>query len=130
MTAIHEKIEAARQRRAAALAAIKDDPRRADLAEQTDILIQSSLDERAAIQEATTHSPQMARSVASSYMGPAMPDKGKRDGSCNRSACQMPLAGNPQYVIRSTGDHYCQDCARKFNNHDAEMRRELRCELV
>jgi len=64
------------------------------------------------------------------------PGKGKRDGNCNRTACQAPLEGEEQWTMR---DHetlvegkrlyYCGICARDFNNHDVRMGWEPRCTL-
>ena len=69
------------------------------------------------------------------YRGPAMPDKGLRNGSCNRSACQLPLAGQPQWTIPSYGEegtdgkfYYCRVCADLFKKVDDECRRPFRCE--
>ena len=50
-------------------------------------------------------------------------DKGKKDGSCNRTACQAPLAGRRQYYMRDhmTTDgrlYYCEPCAIDFTHWD------------
>lgn len=63
------------------------------------------------------------------YTGPKMPDKGKLDGSCNRSVCQMPLAGQEQWVM-SGGLHYCAPCAKMFNDNNAQHREPPRATLV
>jgi hypothetical protein len=67
------------------------------------------------------------------YSGPEMPDKGHKDGSCNRSACQLPLAGARQWWMKDhmTGGrlYYCDGCAHKFNQADREFRDPQRCTL-
>ena len=59
------------------------------------------------------------------------PDKGQKDGSCNRTACQRPLKGHPQWTMRDhmTGGklYYCQSCAFKFNDYDDSIRVSRRC---
>lgn len=40
------------------------------------------------------------------------PDKGKKGGRCNVTACQQPGAW---YFNKSTRAYYCQDCAREIN---------------
>lgn len=40
------------------------------------------------------------------------PDKGLKNGSCNRTACQRP---NAIYFNKSTRAYYCEDCAREIN---------------
>jgi hypothetical protein len=72
---------------------------------------------------AAVHSPQAAHAAGVGYSGPEMPDKGKKDGSCNRTACQMPLAGKPQFWMRNhmitDGRHYyCRTCERAFAKWD------------
>ncbi|AXQ68798.1 hypothetical protein HOU00_gp327 [Caulobacter phage CcrPW] len=51
-----------------------------------------------------------------------MPDKGKRDGSCNVTACQMPLIGKPQFIMREpwcAGElYYCKRCNDGFRYWD------------
>lgn len=46
------------------------------------------------------------------------PDKGKRGGSCNRTACQAPHSAFCEHRLNQ-GDHYCLKCARLIN--DANM---------
>ena len=65
-----------------------------------------------------------------------MPDKGKKDGSCNRTACQRPLRGKRQYYMRDymVQDgrlYYCEPCEREFTRWDRIDRpgEELRCTL-
>lgn len=71
-----------------------------------------------------TESPLDARAVGMGYIGPLMEDKGKANGSCNRTACQMPLAEEPvhQFMDGSfTGGvrlHYCAKCAADFDDWD------------
>lgn len=62
------------------------------------------------------------------------PDKGKRDGRCNRTACQRPLAGKPQFYmdgIFTAGPrlYYCGDCEHEFTKWDRIDRpgEPLRC---
>ena len=75
--------------------------------------------------------PVKANAAGVGYSGPAMPDKGLQDGSCNRTACQMPLAGQRQFFMRDhmTGGrlHYCAACAEKFDEADAQFREPRRC---
>lgn len=62
------------------------------------------------------------------------PDKGKRDGRCNRTACQEPLAGSPRWSMLDyqTGGrlYYCRRCVMLFNECDDRMREERRCSIV
>ena len=52
------------------------------------------------------------------------PDKGKINGSCNRTACQRPLAHEPVHQFMDgnfTGGprlYYCSDCAHEFDKWD------------
>lgn len=52
------------------------------------------------------------------------PDKGLANGSCNRAACQLPLADEPIHQFMEgtfTGGprlHYCEKCARDFDRWD------------
>lgn len=67
-------------------------------------------------------SPEAARAADTSYNGDLMPDKGKRDGSCNVTACQMPLLGKPQFIMRHpwcAGElYYCKRCNDGFRRWD------------
>lgn len=68
--------------------------------------------------------PVAARQVNRAYTGPEMPDKGMKDGSCNRTACQMPLKGKRQFwmknlMVHEGRNYYCADCARLFDEQDA-----------
>jgi len=70
------------------------------------------------------------------YSGPEMPDKGLKDGSCNVTACQLPLLGMPQWTMKSHGFggtdgklYYCESCAMKFHEADRQFRDPLRCTL-
>ena len=40
------------------------------------------------------------------------PDKGKKGGRCNVTACQKPGA---MWFNKSTEAYYCEDCAREIN---------------
>lgn len=80
-------------------------------------------------------SPEVAQALGMAYTGPDTPDKGQRDGHCNRSRCQAPLQGRRQFVM--DGDYtggpprfYCAACADAFNKHDRQMRQPLRCREV
>jgi hypothetical protein len=77
--------------------------------------------------------PADARARGVGYAGPKMPDKGQKDGSCNRGACQLPLAGRQQWTMKDhvTGGklYYCADCAHKFNESDREFGEPLRCTM-
>jgi hypothetical protein len=69
------------------------------------------------------------------YRGPPMLDKGQKDGSCNRTACQLPLAGREQwamrdFMVRDGKLYYCADCAMKFHEADRQFGEPLRCTLV
>jgi hypothetical protein len=52
------------------------------------------------------------------------PDKGQANGSCNRTACQAPLADEPAHQFMDgnfTGGirlHYCEGCALEFDRWD------------
>lgn len=66
---------------------------------------------------------------------PNHPDKGEKDGHCNRTACQAPLKGEPQWFMRSPFTdgsrlHYCEVCARDFNDWDRRSGDPIRCEQV
>ena len=67
-------------------------------------------------------SPEAARAAETGYTGDLMPDKGKRDGSCNVTACQMPLLGKPQFIMRHpwcVGElYYCKRCNDGFRYWD------------
>jgi hypothetical protein len=70
------------------------------------------------------------------YSGPVMPDKGLKDGSCNRTACQLPLLGQEQWTMPSYGRggtngkfYYCRECARKFHEADRDFGQPPRCTL-
>jgi hypothetical protein len=76
-------------------------------------------------------SPVIANAAGLGYTGPLMPDKGKRDGSCNVTACQMPLAGFIQYVMPGNGNaHYCATCERRMSEWDDQIKTPRRCVLV
>lgn len=55
---------------------------------------------------------------------PLKADKGKADGSCNRTACQSPLAEEFEHQFMDgnfTGGprlHYCEKCAADFDKWD------------
>lgn len=57
------------------------------------------------------------------------PDKGKKDGSCNRTACQRPLAMESEHQFMeapfTAGErlYYCAYCAITFDRVDADNRR-------
>ena len=79
-------------------------------------------------------SPVDAHERGVGYSGPLMPDKGLKDGSCNRTACQLPLRGQEQWTMKDhmTGGklYYCADCAMKFHEADRQFGEPLRCSLV
>lgn len=61
------------------------------------------------------------------------PDKGLKDGSCNRTACQAPLKGERQWTMddfRGGKLYYCHRCARDFNAWDRQIGVALRCTPV
>lgn len=79
--------------------------------------------------------PVKARAAGMGYSGPVMLDKGQRDGSCNRTACQVPLKGQTQFWMKNYGTeggrlHYCADCADKFDQADRDMGQPRRCTLL
>jgi uncharacterized ParB-like nuclease family protein len=54
------------------------------------------------------------------------PDKGHKDGSCNVTACQAPLAGTMQgwmvnYVVQDGRLYYCERCCHRFNEWDDRL---------
>ena len=57
-------------------------------------------------------------------MSEIKPDKGLANGSCNRTACQAPLAAEPAHQFMDgifTGGprlHYCARCASDFDAWD------------
>ena len=58
------------------------------------------------------------------------PDKGLMNGSCNRTACQTPLADELEHQFMegplfTSGPrlYYCQNCARTFDRIDEDNRR-------
>lgn len=57
-------------------------------------------------------------------MAEMKPDKGLANGSCNRTACQAPLADEPTHQFMDgnfTGGprlHYCAECAADFDLWD------------
>lgn len=68
-------------------------------------------------------SPVEANRLGLAYTGPEMPDKGQKNGSCNRTACQMPLAGQPQFwmvnhMVHNGRYYYCGKCERAFSKWD------------
>ena len=54
------------------------------------------------------------------------PDKGKKDGSCNVTACQAPLKGTMQgymkdHMITNGHLYYCERCCHRFNEWDDHL---------
>jgi hypothetical protein len=54
------------------------------------------------------------------------PDKGQKDGSCNVTACQVPLKGRRQgwmvnHTVENGRYYYCASCCRKFNEWDDKL---------
>ncbi len=52
--------------------------------------------------------------------------KGKKDGNCNRAACQAPLKGRRQFWMTEMGKtngrlYYCGRCEFEFSSWDARM---------
>lgn len=82
--------------------------------------------------------PQEYHDRGMGYSGPIMDDKGLKDGSCNRTACQLPLKGQRQWTMPTHGQkggtdgkfHYCHECALKFHEADRDFGDPLRCTLV
>jgi hypothetical protein len=67
---------------------------------------------------------------------PNREDKGKRDGSCNRTACQDNLAGFERWSMRNFSYDegvnrlfYCRTCAYDFNQSDKQFGEPLRCSI-
>ena len=62
-------------------------------------------------------------------------DKGLRDGSCNRTACQDNLAGFERWSMHNHGFtegnrlYYCRTCAVDFNQSDRQFNEPLRCSI-
>lgn len=80
--------------------------------------------------------PNIAYRSSARHTGPNNPDKGMKDGSCNRTACQRPLKGRVQYYMTTpftAGEklYYCRDCADSFAHWDRIDRpgEPLRCTL-
>ncbi|WCS27978.1 hypothetical protein LOK46_14475 [Methylobacterium sp. NMS14P] len=72
------------------------------------------------------------RMLFASMAQPLKPEKGRKDGSCNRTACQAPLKGKRQWTMvdHSVVDgrlYYCARCAWDFNAWDREIGVTLRC---
>jgi hypothetical protein len=77
-------------------------------------------------------SPADAHERGVGYAGPKMADKGKKDGSCNRTACQLPLKGERQWFmvdgsVVGSRNYYCHPCAMKFHEADRQFGDPLRC---
>lgn len=58
-------------------------------------------------------------------------DKGKKDGSCNVTACQAPLAGTMQgwmvnHTVANGRFYYCGKCCHRFNEYDDRIRQPRR----
>lgn len=68
------------------------------------------------------------------HQGPNKPDKGKLNGSCNRTACQAPLADDEQWwmnnpTVENGRYYYCGVCAYEFNKWDDQIRTPRRCTI-
>ena len=61
-----------------------------------------------------TSSSTMHRSAASPVDAGELPGKGMYDGNCNRTACQVSIAGD-NWFNTSTRAYYCRRCAHLFN---------------
>jgi hypothetical protein len=66
---------------------------------------------------------------------PNREDKGQRDGSCNRTACQDNLAGFERWSMHNIGYtegnrlYYCRTCAVDFNQSDRQFGEPVRCSI-
>lgn len=68
----------------------------------------------------------MQRAITTGVPAPTInkPDKGKLNGSCNRTACQAPLADELDHqfmIVSGTANqrlYYCAHCARDFDDWD------------
>ena len=91
-----------------------------------------TLESKYAHRPGETPSDAAARGVG--YNGPLLDEKGKRDGACNRTACQLPLAGLPRWSMQdySKGGrlYYCQKCVDLFHEHDRSIGQTLRCTII
>jgi len=62
------------------------------------------------------------------------PDKGDRDGSCNRSSCQRSLKDLPRFSMRGYNHeqriYYCPDCAELLNEFDVGSGTHPRCTIT
>lgn len=47
--------------------------------------------------------------------------KGKREGNCNRTACQRPLLKGRTWFNRVTRAYYCQHCAFLINDANTDV---------
>jgi hypothetical protein len=75
--------------------------------------------------EAQRHSPEAADAIGMGYTGPETPGKGKKDGNCNVTACQMPLAGKLQFFMdgrpwshTDERKYYCAKCEKHMTKWD------------
>jgi hypothetical protein len=78
--------------------------------------------------------PDEAHSNGTSYQGDNLETKGKRDGNCNRTACQRSLADHPRWSMKDhmTGGrlYYCQRCVDLFHESDRQFGQPLRCTII
>lgn len=62
------------------------------------------------------------------------PLKGKKNGRCNRTACQAPLEDDANWSMHDymTGGrlYYCTPCARRFTEADLQFREPIRCSII
>ncbi len=100
----------------------KEKPRRSQASIDAEVRTIIERQEREAEQReiAATTSPLTAHAAGVGYHGPNLPDKGQKNGSCNVTACQMPLAGRPQFYMKDFGrrNYYCPSCERKMTEWD------------
>ncbi len=75
----------------------------------------------------TVHAGQVVRRNVNLFrdgppIPPNKPDKGDKNGSCNRTACQRPGAN---WFNHSTRRYYCQSCAFMLNDCNRRDAMEL-----
>jgi len=100
--------------------------------------LQRKINKRAAqkVPDAFNYSNSMHRAITQGCPPEAVNkrDKGMRDGSCNRTACQKPLEGMPRWSMpnytRGGRLYYCTQCVNEFHKWDRRCGDELRCTII
>lgn len=111
-------------------------PEQAKLLQEYEDLMNRDRIKRLERTQTGSRSPEDAHNAGLGYTGPAMADKGLKDGSCNRTACQLPMPKFGQWIMDGAyapggALYYCDLCARKFLDADRQFGdppRVRRCE--